>query len=275
MAGAGRASRKAKAAAPDLTETALLLCAHGRSDAATGAPTAGFVRPPSSEDRRATTRAPEAHAAALRKRRLFACVEICALRGDPAPARVLAGIEAERVFLVPLLMADGYTSRVVLPAMLAEANAPVQRVTLCRPVGLSPALAPLAAAEAARLCTAHGWRPGETAVIVAGHGTGRHERSGVSAEVLAGRMAALRRFEGVTAAFLDQPPTVEAALRVRRPSPCAVVGFFIDEGRHSTVDIPRLIAAEHPGAAYSGALGAVPAFSDVILATVREAAGSV
>jgi sirohydrochlorin cobaltochelatase len=265
MAAAGRASRKAKAAAPDLTGAALLLCAHGRS---------GFARPASSEDRRATTRAPEAHAAALRKRRLFARVETCVLRGSPGLADVLAEllVDSERVYLVPLLMADGHTSRVVLPEALAQAGGQGARVTLCRPVGLSPALAPLAADEAALLCQARGWRPADTAVVIAGHGTERHEQSGKSAALLAKRIAALRRFRDVTAAFLEQAPTVAETLRACRPSPCAVIGFFIDEGGHSTRDIPRLIAAEHPEAAYSGAIGVHPAFAEIVLAAARDAA---
>ena len=272
MVPAGRASSKAVTATPDLTGVALLLCAHGRSGGgAGGAPAAGFVRPPSSEDRRATIRAPETHAAALRKRRLFTRVETCVLRGSPPLADALAGIEAERIVLVPLLMADGYTYRTALPEALAKAGDLARRVTVCRPVGLSPALAPLAAAEAARICAERGWEPEEAAVLVAGHGTERDEHSAASAALLARWLAALRRFASAGAAFLDQSPFVADRLRALRPGPCAVLGFFIDEGAHSARDLPRLIAAEHPGAAYSGALGTNPAFVEVILATVDEA----
>ena len=260
MAAAGRASPKAKTASPDLTGSALLLCAHGRSGE--GAPAAGRNRPPSSE----------AHAAALRERRLFASVDTCVLRGRPGLADALAGIGAGRIFLVPLLMADGYTFRVVLPELLAKAGGRAANVTLCRPAGLSRALVPFTAGQAAALCGARGWPPGETGVVIAAHGTERHERSAASAERLAKRIAALRRFGSVTAAFLDQAPALEETLRDRRSSPCAVLGLFADEGSHSARDIPRLISAEHPGAAYSGALGAKPAFVEVIVETVMEAA---
>lgn len=262
MAKAGRASRKANAAAPDLTDAALLLCAHGRRSEV-GGEVGG-------ED------AAEAHAAAIRKRRCFARVEACNLRGGPGLpetlADTLAGIDAERIFLVPMLMADGHTNQVLLPEMLAKAGEKARRVTQCKPAGLSPLLAPLAADEAAALCAAHGWTPGETAVVVAGHGTLRHEQSAASAQRLARRVAALRRFRRVTAAFLEQAPSVEAALRGCRPDPCVVVGFFLDHGGHSTGDIPRLIAAEHPGAAYTGAIGALPGFVEVVLDAVWNAA---
>jgi sirohydrochlorin cobaltochelatase len=145
-------------------------------------------------------------------------------------------------------------------------------VTLCRPVGLSPALAPLAAAEVATLCAARGWQPAETAVVIAGHGTERHADSGASAELLAGRLAALGRFGPVSAAFLEQAPPLEESLRALRPQPAAVVGFFMDHGGHSVRDIPRLIAATHPDAAYTGAIGAHPGFAEIVLDAAQEAA---
>lgn len=253
MAAAGRKSRKARAGSPDLSKAALLLCAHGRSDGGEGAP--------------------EAHAAALRARRCFARVEACVLRGAPGLAETLAGIGAARVFIVPLLMAEGHTSQVVLPDLLAQAGAGKERVTLCRPVGVSPALAPLVVDEMLALCRARGWRPADTAVVIAGHGTARHEGSGASAALLAERVAASGRFGRVAAAFLEHAPFVEDALRGFRPGPCAVVGFFMDHGGHSADDIPRLIAAAHPDAAYTGAIGARPGFVEIILDSVREAAG--
>jgi sirohydrochlorin cobaltochelatase len=242
-------------AAPDLTDAALLLCAHGRGES--GESGEGV---------------PEAHAAALRQRRCFARVETCVLRGAPGIAEALAGIDVPRVFLVPLLMADGHTNRVLLPEMLAQAGAAARRVTLCRPVGLSPALAPLAAAEVATLCAARGWRPAETAVVIAGHGTERHADSGASAGQLARRLAALGRFASVAAAFLEQAPSLEEVLRALRPQPAAVVGFFMDRGGHSVGDIPRLIAAIHPDAAYTGAIGAHPGFAEIVLDAAWEAA---
>lgn len=237
---------------PNLTRAAVLLCAHGRGGGGEGAP--------------------EAHAAALRARGCFARVEACALRGAPGVAETLAAIDAPRVFVVPLLMAEGHTSQVVLPEILAQAGAAAGRVTLCRPVGVSPALAPLAAEAARTACKAKGWEPEDTAVVIAGHGTTRHEGSGGSASALAGRLGAMGRFRRVSAAFLEQEPLIAAVLRGLRPAPCVVVGFFLDHGGHSVEDLPRLIAEAHPDAAYTGAIGAAPGMSDIILATVRAAA---
>jgi sirohydrochlorin cobaltochelatase len=256
---ARRPSGKASADAPGLRDATVLLCAHGRGDSGGEAAPDGV---------------PEAHAAALRARGCFARVEACVLRGAPSLAGRLADAGEGRVFVVPLLMAEGHTSRVLLPEALAQAGAAGRRATLCRPVGVSPALGPLVAGEAMALCRARGWNAAETSLVIAGHGTTRHEGSGASADFLARSLAAAGRFARVAAAFLEQEPFVEDALSRAAPGPCVVVGFFMDHGGHSAGDIPRLIAAAHPDAAYTGAIGARPAFAEIILDAVREAAAA-
>ena len=235
---------------------ALLLCAHGRGGAA--------------EDHHV----PEALARALRARKRFARVDACYLRGSPQLAEVVAGITEARVFLVPLLMADGHTSRVVLPEALAAAGESAARVTVTPPLGTAPAIADLVARDALALCHARGWAPGETTRVVAGHGTTRHAGSARSAEDAARRAAAAGGFRHAVAAFLEQEPTIETVLRGVAPAPCVVAGFFLDDGGHSAEDMPRLIAAAHPAAAYEGALGGRPGLADIVLDVVAGVAGA-
>jgi len=237
----------------DLNQTALLLCAHGRGGAA------------------ADHHSPEALADALRARGGVAQVEVCYLRGTPGLAAVLPRIDADSIVLVPLLMAEGHTSQVLLPAALAEAGETAGRVRVTAPVGTSPALADLAAAAAQSQCEAHGWRASETTLLVAAHGTPRHPESGASAERLAARIAATGRFKRTETAFIEQEPRIEAQLRAIRPEPCVVVGLFIDHGGHSADDIPNAIAAAHPDAAYTGAIGADPGLAAIILSLAEHA----
>jgi len=238
----------------DFGASALLLCAHGRGGAA--------------EDHHV----PETLARALRRTGRFARVEACYLRGSPRLADVLAGVTEERIFLVPLLMAEGHTSQVLLPGALAEAGERGGQVTVTPPLGADPSLAALIVREALARCREYGWEPGEATVVIAAHGTTRHAGSARSAEDAAGRVTASGRFRRAVAAFLEQEPFVEAVLRDIRPAPCVVAGFFLDHGGHSADDIPRLIAAAHPDAAYGGALGADPGLADIILEMVTRAA---
>ncbi len=241
-------------AAADFRADALLLCAHGRGGAA--------------EDHHV----PEELARALRGQGRFARVEACYLRGSPKLADVLADISETRIFLVPLLMADGHTSRVVLPEALAAAGEAGARVVATPPLGTAPAIAEMVARDALALCRGRGWTPGETTVVIAGHGTKRHTGSARSAEDAARRVAASGGFRGARAAFLEQEPSVDAVLRDIAPAPCVVAGFFLDHGGHSTDDIPRLIAAAHPDAAYEGALGGRPGLVDIVAEMVARAA---
>ena len=169
-------------------------------------------------------------------------------------------------------MADGHTSRVVLPEALAAAGAAGARVTVTPPLGTAPAIADLVAGDALALCRTRGWTPGETTVVVAGHGTKRHAGSARSAEDAARRVAAAGGFRRAVAAFLEQDPSVETVLREVALAPCIVAGFFLDHGGHSADDIPRLIAAAHPDAAYEGALGGRPGLADIVLDLVAQAA---
>jgi sirohydrochlorin cobaltochelatase len=233
------------ARASAFNQTALLLCAHGRGAAA-------------------DHHTPETLADTLRARGDFAQVETCYLRGEPGVAAALSRVGVDSIVLVPLLMADGHTSQVLLPAALAEAGESAGRVRVTAPVGTSPALAALVQAAAQAECDAKGWAAAETTVLVAGHGTPRHPESGASAERLAARIAETDAFRGAVTAFIEQEPRIEAALRAIRPDPCVVVGFFMDHGGHSADDIPAAIAAAHPDATYTGAIGADPGLADII-----------
>ena len=233
----------------DFAAAVLLLCAHGSG--------AG---------------APEAHAARIRGRGLFRGVASCSLNGKPSLSDRLASIDAERVYLAPLLMADGHTYNAVLPQLLAQVDNAGGRVLCCPPLGVSPDLGAIAAARAMALCAGRRWPPDKTSLVIAAHGTQRHGGSAKSAARLATRIGAMRRFRQVHAAYLEQSPELGATLGSIQPDPCVVLGFFMDNGGHSLEDVPGTIAAAHPGAAYTGAIGARPEIADIVLNLVRATA---
>lgn len=235
-------------------DSALLLCAHGRGGDA--------------EDHHV----PETLAAALRAGGRFAQVETCYLRGSPGIGDALSRMQADAVVLVPLMMAEGHTSKVVLPDALAAAGAAAGRVRVTAPVGVAPSLSDLVVSVALSHCGDRNWNAAETAILVAAHGTPRHAESGGSAERLAGRIAASGHFRQAAAAFIEQEPRLEARLRDIKPDPCVVVGLFMDHGGHSADDIPRAIAAAHSDAAYTGAIGAHPGLAEIVLSLALQAA---
>jgi len=213
---------------------------------------------------------PEGLAARLRSMGHFSEVAPCSLTGNPGLAETLRGMTAEPVYLVPLLMAEGYTYCTVLPQLLADA--PERRVVQCRPVGVGPGLDAVIIAQALEACAARKFKPGETTLMLAAHGTQRHAGSGDAADKMASRIATTKQFHHVCASFLEQPPLVDVVLQSIAPRPCVVVGFFMDYGVHSAEDIPRIIAAVHPDAADAGPIGARPEIAEIILDLVQAEA---
>jgi sirohydrochlorin cobaltochelatase len=210
------------------------------------------------------------HAAALRRRGLFAELRACCLKGRPSLAETLAAIRAPRIYLVPMLMAEGYTTDVVLPAALAETSVAPGRLTACRPLGTNPRLASLVAGRATAACRRLAWRPATTTLLLVGHGTPRHPRSSHSAIGLAARIVEAGGFAEVATAFLDAPPSVPEAIAHCAAERCVAVGLFADRGPHGEADVARALAAVD-GAAYAGPIGVDPAIADLVLGQVAAA----
>ncbi len=204
------------------------------------------------------------HAGRIAAQALFAEVHACALKGVPGLREVVAAVRAPELIFAPLLMAEGYT----LQAMLRRLEATVdrgRRVTVCQPIGVHPRLADMVATRARALCATKGWRPGDTALLIVGHGTERHPDSGTTARWHAAQIAARGIFAEVATGFLDERPRVPEALDALRASHCVVVGLFVDAGEHGEEDIPALLAPAGERAVYAGPIGPDPLVTELLL----------
>lgn len=266
-------------AAAEWGEAALVLIAHGAQ-----------------RDRNAA-RTIDRHAGRLRRRRLFAEVRTCLLRADPSPESVLADLAAPVVYLMPMLMSDGYILREQIVRRLGLAGpetlrtpsgtpGKVQRLILCPPIGTHPALAMMIGRRVAALCDRLGLPPRQTSILLVAHGTLRHSGSRDAAERCAAALDADGRYAAVATAFLNEPPFPEDALRCL-PSPWKVaVGLFAAEGLHGGGDVPELlgpsagpdgsadgldIVADATGTVfYAGAIGVDAEIPDLVLDCVRQ-----
>jgi sirohydrochlorin ferrochelatase len=242
---------KAPATKVSLAHAALVLCAHGQCG------TSGIT---------------DAHVESLRKSGCFARVEGCCINGEPDLASTLCTIAQGEIFIVPLLMADGYTYGSVLPTLMPDCSPPGTRIHLCRPLGQTPGLAAVAIDWAADLCADRGWSCNETTVIVAAHGTPRSSASSEAAQRLTAAIDRSRRFLSSGTGFLEQSPILADVLRAIRPAPCVVIGYFMDRGIHAGKDIPWIIETSHPEAAYTGAIGCNEKVPELIVDLVRTEA---
>lgn len=236
------ASRKAPVTDP--VEGGLVICTHGSRNGLDSAPV---------------------HAARIGRSGRFTEVRVGCLKGRPALPDVIASMQADKAYVVPLLMAEGHTTRHVLPKSLDGLSDPKPSVVLCRPVGCHPRLTNLIAKTARQVCNQHGWPRGECAVLIAGHGTPRNNGSRQTALRHAARMAAWGDFAEVTAGFLEESPSIPEALQAIGGRPCVVVGLFADRGIHGDADMRRLLTDAAGPAVYAGPIGTAPEIADLVV----------
>ena len=247
------ASPKAPVTDPALSRAGLLICCHGVHGGAGSA---------------------AQHAAAIQRRGIFAETRVCCLKGQPALAGVVDHMESPEIYLVPLLMAEGYTAGRIMSRALRDVAKAARRIVVCRPVGANPRMVEVLSASARQCCHAKGWAREKATVIVMGHGTTRCASSGGTLLAHVRALAHQGDFAAAVPAFLDQTPSLEQALEGSTTPHTVVVGLFADRGSHGENDVPRLLAMSGHPAAYAGPVGTAPELSDLILDQVLARAAS-
>jgi sirohydrochlorin cobaltochelatase len=227
-----------------------------------------------------------AHAARIRRRRLFSEVHTAFWKEDPPIRGAPARISATDVFVVPVLLADGYFASQVVPRELAVVRGPnrrgAQTVHYCPPVGTHPAMDALVlrrARQAAPLSRADRRRG---ALLVVGHGTERDRKSGDVVRAIVKRLRKSCDYGQVDFAFLDEDPRlndVVADIDVRH---VVLVPFLLADGWHTGETIPRDLGLAGPRTErdgrvlwYAKPVGTLPEVADVVVEIAQTAGGSV
>ena len=222
---------------------------------------------------------------------------------------VLRGVFAPRVFIVPLFISEGYFTEQVIPRELGlcqngQVEYPhvqsrgAQILHYCGPVGTHPSMTEVLLARARAVVEKHPLpalpKAADTALFIAGHGTGNNENSRKAIE----RQVELIRARGVYAevhpVFMEEEPRNGDCWRMAQVANLIMVPFFISDGLHSYEDIPvmlgkpvvevqaRLQAGQPPWPNpteqhgrrlwYATSIGGEPLLAEVILERVRERA---
>jgi sirohydrochlorin ferrochelatase len=222
-------------------ESALVLAAHGSSD----------------DPRCAMPVRRQARIVAARG--IFAEVACVFWMEPPFFRDVYETVRSAEIIVVPVMAAAGYYARTVLPREMRASHVPAGRnLTIAEPVGTLPAMADLIEAQARDAAAEHGWALGAIDLLVVGHGTRRDPaRSGASTHR---HVALLRRrglFAGVHPAFLEQDPTIAAAVAsIPGEGPIVVVPNLVADGGHALDDIPA--ALDLPPATRGASIGGRP-----------------
>ena len=213
----------------DSTNSALLIVAHGST-----------VNPDSSTPTLA-------HAAEIRRRKIFADVECAFWKEEPSLRDALFLFDPESicdVYVVPNFISEGYFTQTVVPREL-ELSGPITKRSngqiwrYCDPVGNHPMMTDLLLRRAQEI--APGIPESETTLLIAAHGTDLNENSAVAAKREAEKIRALGRYAEVLNVYMEEPPLVSDWQKLTKTRNVVVVPFFISDGLHSYEDIPVLL----------------------------------
>jgi sirohydrochlorin cobaltochelatase len=211
------------------TDSALLVVAHGST-----------VNPDSS--------APTlAHAAEIRRRRVFAAVDCAFWKEEPSLRDAIFLFDPEsirKVYVVPNFISEGYFTQTVVPRELKLNGRITKRSNgqiwkYCEPVGNHPMMTELLLKRASEV--APGVDPAESSLLIVAHGTDLNENSAVAAKREAEKIRALGKYATVLNVYMEEPPLVSDWRKLTQTRHVVVVPFFISDGLHSYEDIPRLL----------------------------------
>jgi sirohydrochlorin cobaltochelatase len=277
---------------PDLSDATLVILGHGSTlNADSDAPT--FQ-----------------HVDEIRRRGIFGQVLESFWKQEPGFSAVLRGAWGKRVFCVPLFISEGYFTEQVIPRELGlcakgdVVHAPIvrprgdQTVYYCGPVGTHDSMTAVLLARAKETLDKYPFprpaKPQDTALFIAGHGTGNSENSRKAIEHQVELIRAMGIYGEVHAAFMEEEPRIGDCYAMAKTKNIVMVPFFISDGLHSFEDIPVMLGepeavvqkrfkegqptwrnpTEKQGKKvwYTPSIGNEPHIADVILERVLEAA---
>ena len=188
-----------------------------------------------------------AHAADIRRRKIFADVECAFWKEEPSLRDAMFLFDPgfiREVYVVPNFISEGYFTQAVVPREL-ELNGPITKRSngqlwkYCQPVGNHPLMTELLLKRARDI--APDAAPAETTLLIVAHGTDLNENSAVAAKREAEKIRALGKYATVLNVYMEEPPLVSDWQKLTKTSNVVVVPFFISDGLHSYEDIPVLL----------------------------------
>ncbi|MBA2623532.1 MAG: cobalamin biosynthesis protein CbiX [Chthoniobacterales bacterium] len=216
----------------DFRNSALLIVGHGST-----------VNPDSS--------APNlAHAADIRRRRLFAEVACCFWKEEPSMRDALLFFRdssIREVYVVPNFISEGYFTQTVIPRELELSGRTTERATgqawhYCGPVGSHPMMTELLLQRAVEV--APGVPEKETSLLIVGHGTNLNDNSAVAAKREVEAIRRLDRYAAVLNVYMEEAPLVSDWAKLAQTANVVIVPFFVSDGLHSYEDIPVLLGID-------------------------------
>ncbi len=209
---------------------------------------------------------------------------------------------------MPLFISEGYFTEQVIPRELGfcqndQVDFPrkqqrgTQTLYYCGPIGTHDSMTEVILARAREIVEKFPFprapKPQDTALFIAGHGTGNNENSRKAIERQVELIRARNIYAEVYAVFMEEEPRIAECYQLAQKKNLIMVPFFISDGLHSFEDIPMMLgetektvrsrmAAGQPTWRnptekqnkrlwYAPSIGNEPHLPEVILERVREA----
>ena len=178
-------------------------------------------------------------------------ITACFWKEPPSFRQALDMLCSETVIVVPVLAANGYFARTVIPAEMGL-DGPLtlrgaRRIHYTRPLGLHEGLGEVLYSRVTEAMNLHGLDAKELAVAVIGHGTRRDPRSREAARRQSRNLAATLPGVQVLDAFLDDDPSIASIYERTDKQSILAVPWFLAPGSHVSIDLPRELGLP-PGA---------------------------
>ncbi len=177
------------------------------------------------------------------------------LKQNPSLRQGWRALKGPRVVVAPYLASAGFFAERVLPKKLGfppvEFGKPFEfegrQVIYTEALGTDPALTDIVETVALEIADGQrGPNPGDTTLVVVGHGTPRHRHSGKSVHHCVARLSPRGIFRDVRAAFVDEKPFADNILDECRHGDVVVVPYFVCDGPHVKTDIPSAFGISKP-----------------------------
>lgn len=229
------------------------------------------------------------HAAAIRALGGFDEVRECFWKEEPAMREIWDTVEAERVFVVPLFISEGYFTAEVVPRELGLSGPAPSRseirgkvVHYTEPIGTHPWMTRAILRRAEECAGLDDAEAAGAGLVVIGHGTERNASSAAAVYDVTSAARDAGVFGSVEAGFLDQSPSVAEVLERMEHPRVVLVPFFISAGWHTQETIPDDLGLNRPSVStvtrkdgrdifYAAPVGTFPEVAEIVLQRAREA----
>lgn len=205
----------------------------------------------------------------------------CFWKEEPSMRHVLDTLESEEVYIVPAFISEGYFTQQVIPRELGLDGELTRRggktIRYAGPLGAFELMADVILERTEDLMRDKTPAPGETTLVLLGHGTDINKNSSGVIYLNADRIRERGIYDRVEVGFLDQEPEITKVVEGCASSNIIVIPVFIAEGWHTRETIPEdlglageVTELRDKTVYYGAPVGTHPSMSGLIAARARE-----